>query len=143
MNHPQSKWLICVLFAAVSGVAFAQDDEEGVVEEEISTEMPPPEPACFNVRDINNFDAFEDNFVYVEGRRNQHFLLTMQRSCFGLRQARGIAISNQINRVCSNSFAEITYRDFDTVERCRIREVEAVVDKEAARALAERRKNQE
>ncbi len=143
MNHPQSKWLICVLFAAVSSVAFAQDDEEGVVEEEISTEMPPPEPACFNVRDINNFDAFEDNFVYVEGRRNQHFLLTMQRSCFGLRQARGIAISNQINRVCSNSFAEITYRDFNTVMRCRIREVEAVVDKEAARALAERRKNQE
>ncbi len=129
--------------SSLFGSAIAQDDEEGVVEEEISTATPPPEPACFNVRDINNFDAFEDNFVYVEGRRNQHFLLTMQRSCFGLRQARGIAISNQINRVCSNSFAEITYRDFNTVMRCRIREVEAVVDKEAARALAERRKDQE
>jgi hypothetical protein len=128
-------------------LAIAQDDAEvsaeNSVEEKITTEVPAPEPACFSVRDINNFDALGDRFVYVEGRRNQHYLLTMQRACFGLRSANGIAISNTIDRVCSNSFADITYREFGTIESCTIREVESVADKAAAEAIAERRRNQE
>ena len=143
MNQPQSQWIPLTLLAAIAAVAVAQDDEDSVVNEEISTGIAAPEPACFNVRDINGFDSLDDTFVYVTGRRDQHFLLTMDRSCFGLRNARGIAISNTINRVCSNSFGEITYRDFNTVVNCRIREVEAVADKETATAIAERRKNQE
>lgn len=143
MAQFRDRWLTCVLLATVSNLAFAQNDADEVIEEEISTDAPPPEPACFNVRDIDNFDALNDSFVYVSGRRNQHYLLTMQRSCFGLRNARGIAISNQINRICSNSFGEISYRDFDTVVKCGIRQIEAVADKDAARALVERRKNQE
>ncbi len=87
--------------------------------------------------------VIDDSFVYLSGRRNQHYLLTMQRSCSGLRNARGIAISNQINRICSNSFGAITYRDFDTVVRCGIRQIEAVADKDAARALVERRRDQQ
>ncbi len=143
MAQLHSRWLTCVLLATVSSVALAQDDAGEVIQEEISTDAPPPEPACFNVRDINNFDPLDDSFVYIAGRRNQHYLLTMQRSCFGLRNARGIAISNQINRICSNSFGEITYRDFDTVVKCGIRQIEAVADKDAARALVERRKDQQ
>jgi len=143
MAQCHCRWLICILLATVSSLAFAQDDADVVIEEEISTDAPPPEPACFNVRDIDNFDALDDSFVYISGRRNQHYLLTMQRSCFGLRSARGIAISNHINRVCSNTFGEITYRDINTVAKCGIRQIEAVADKDAARALVERRKDQQ
>ena len=147
MIQAHMRFFGCVVFAAMSSLAFAQDDAdavaEDVVNEEISTDTPAPEPACFNVRDINNFDAIDDRFVYVEGRRDQHYLLTMDRSCFGLRSANGIAITNQMNRVCSNNFAKISYRDFGTTESCTIREVESVADKAAAVAIAERRKSQD
>ena len=143
MTRYHARSLSCILFLTLSSLAFAQDDADEVIEEEISTDAPPPEPACFNVRDINNFDPLDDSFVYISGSRNQHYLLTMQRSCFGLRNARGIGISNHLNRVCSNAFGEISYRDFDRVVTCGIRQIEAVADKDAARALAERRKNQE
>ena len=143
MAQFHNRWLTCVLLATATGLAFAQDDADEVIEEEISTDAPPPEPACFSVRDINNFDPLNDSFVYVSGRRDQHYLLTMQHACFGLRNARGIAISNQMNRIGSNSFGEISYRDVDTVVKCGIRQIEAVVDKDAARALVERRKDQQ
>lgn len=153
MIRTHIRYAVCTLFALAWTVAFGQDgadeaamdgdsESESVVEEEISMGTPPPEPACFNVRDIDNFDAIGDSFVYVQGRRNQHYLLTMTRSCFGLRSANGIAISNVTNRVCSGNFSEITYRHFETVETCTIREVEEVADKAAADAIAERRRDQ-
>ena len=102
--------------------------------------MPVAEPACFNVRTASNFNALSNRHVYVEGRRDEHYLLTMFNVCFGLRNAFGIALSNDFSRVCSNTGATIYYRDFGRMEACRVGDVEAVASREAAREIVELRR---
>jgi hypothetical protein len=124
---------------SVLTVGLAQDEAEPPKEVEIGDGPPPSEEACFNVRQARSFDALADEFVYVDGGGDDHFLLTMFRGCIGLRDSLRIAISNDFSRVCSNSFATITYRGLGELETCRIRRVEAVEDKAAAEALVESR----
>ena len=97
------------------------------------------EEACFFVRDIDDFDALSDEFVFVEGRGDENFLLTMWAGCFGLEGAVGIAVSSPMSRVCSTSGAEIRYRGLGRLETCRIRAVEAVASKEVAETIVEQR----
>ncbi len=134
--------------------AWAQDEPESEAradaaaneaeEVEIDPNAPPSaEPGCFSVRRIRNFSPLSDVALYVDGGGGNHFLLTMDRSCFGLRNAQGIAIDNHTDRVCSNSQARVTYRGVGrSLESCRIRTVEAVEDREAARTIAELRRQQ-
>jgi hypothetical protein len=133
MNYGRSLLLGCALSVLTTGLA--QDGAEKPKEVEIGGGPPPSEEACFNVREVRNFDAFDDEFIYVEGRGDQHFLLTTFRGCIGLRDSLRIAISNDFSRVCSNSFASVTYRGLGELETCRIRRVEAVEDKDAAEVL--------
>jgi len=131
----------CALFAFAT--VLAQDDADKVkrVEIEVGDGPPPSEESCFNVRDARSFDALDDQHVYVRGRRNEHYLLTMVAGCIGLRDSFRIAISNDFSRVCSNSFATVTYRGLTgAAETCRVRMVESVEDKDAAEALAESRR---
>jgi hypothetical protein len=134
--------LILVGFVLVLTVGLAQDDRGNVKQVEIDGGEPPAEKACFNVREVRNFDALDDRFVYVEGRGDERFLLTMLPGCIGLRGALGIAISNDFSRVCSLDTARITYRGLGSVETCTIHDVEAVEDKAAAEALVKARKAQ-
>lgn len=121
-----------------------QDSREAVREEAIGGAPPAPEAACFNVRRVDSFDAISDEHVYVAARGGEHYLLTMERSCTGLRNAEQIAIANQIARVCSNSLAEITYRGIGgRLETCWIRQVEGVEDRAAAEYVVRRRAQQE
>ena len=147
--------LILAAVAFVASPVWAQDGEEAEQEAEIAERvvedvaigpgsLPSAEPACFNVRAIRNFSALNDEYIYVQGRRDQHFLLTMERSCFGVRNAQDIAISNIVSRVCSNSLAEVTYRRFgNALETCWILAVEAVEDRAAATAIVEIRTRRE
>ena len=147
MKHLRIGLLGYTLLAVSAGLVLAQDDakeiDESVTDEreikevEIGGGPPPSEEACFNVRTVRDFDGLDDQYIYVEARGDDHFLLTMDLGCIGLRNALGIAISNDVSRVCSNSFATITYRQFGRLETCRVREVEAVEDKAAAQTLAE------
>ena len=101
--------------------------------------MPVAEQACFNARTATNFSALSRRHVYVQGRRNEHYLLTMFNVCFGLRNASGIAIENTLSRVCSNTGATIYYRDFGRLEACRVSEVESVASRQAAQEIVELR----
>ena len=140
MTNNTTAMIGAFVFVLGGSLAVAQDDEpEQVKEVDISDSPPVAQEACFNVRDVRNFDAISDRYVYVEGRRDAHYLLTMWTGCFGLRGALGIAISNDFNRVCSNSSATIAYREFGGLETCRIREVESVDDKDAAEEIVELR----
>lgn len=103
-------------------------------------EMLRAEPACFNARTATNFSALSNRHVYLEGRRDEHYLLTMFNYCSGLRSAFGIALSNDLSRVCSNTSATIYYRDFGRLEACRVRDVESVASREAAREIVELRR---
>jgi hypothetical protein len=148
--------LIGTVFAATITVmsAWAQDEAENEVGEdaaaseveevEIDPNAPPStEPGCFSVRRIRNFSGLSDEALYVDGGGGNHFLLTMDRGCFSLRNAQGIAIDNHTDRVCSNSQARVTYRGVGrSLESCRIRNVEAVEDRAAARTIAEARRQQ-
>ena len=108
---------------------------------ELDPNAPPStRPGCLSIRRVRNFSGLSNELVYVEEAGNSHFLLTMFRSCLGLRNARTIAIENHRDRVCSDSQAEITFRGVGgRRESCQIRTVEAVEDRDAARALAELR----
>ena len=122
----------------IIGTAFAQDEADAPKPVDVDAKgEPPSQEACFNVREVEDFSALDDLHVYLEGRRSdQHYLLTMFQGCVGLRGAIGIAISNEISRVCSNDNARVTYRGFGRVETCPIEKVEAVEDRESAEALA-------
>ena len=123
--------------------ALAQDDADKPREIDITGGPPPSEEACFFVRDARNFSALDDEYVYIEGRRNEHFLLTMWPGCIGLEGALNIALSNELNRVCSIDSATVTYRGLGQLQSCRVRRIEAVEDRAAAEALAEFRKREE
>ena len=108
------------------------------------TQAAESERVCVFARDIDNFDALDNRHVYVEGRRDQQYLFSLDPGCFGLRSANVIAISDTTSRVCSNSFGRLTYREAGTGLRyCRIRDIEVVADKDAARALVQARKDEQ
>jgi imidazolonepropionase-like amidohydrolase len=114
--------------------------ETGVTEIDAASIPPTTEEGCFVVREVRNFDALSNEFVFVEGRRDEMFLLTMFRNCLGLRDSFEIAIQSRMSRVCSNSSADIRYRGIDgRLESCQIVKVEKVDDKAAAEALVEQR----
>ncbi len=146
-----------IMFTAVTMFAisaWAQDESESEAgadavaseakEVKIDANAPPSaEPGCFSVGRVRNFSPLSDEALYVDGGGGNHFLLTMDRSCFGLRNAYRIAIDNHMDRVCSNSQARVTYRGVGrSLESCRIRTVEAVEDRAAARTIAEARRQQ-
>jgi len=141
---------LSLIATIVAASVYAQDGAEGdaagaaaseVEEVALDPNAPPAtEPACFSARGVRNFSALHNQYVYVQGRGDEHFLLTMERSCFGLRSAEGIAIENHTDRVCSNSQAGVTYRGSGgRLDTCYISEVEAVEDRDAARAIVESR----
>ena len=99
------------------------------------------EPVCFSDYDIRSFNPVDDEFIYVEGRRDSHYLFTMQRGCIGLRSANVIGIPDQPGRICANSLDDIIYRDMARGQSsCRILDIERVNSREEARELAEARK---
>ncbi|HEY5623255.1 MAG TPA: DUF6491 family protein [Gammaproteobacteria bacterium] len=140
-------FILLIAGAVVAVSAAAQNETKSggsdVISEPITSEAPPPEPACFNVRDIDSFSPLSDRFVWIEARRDEGYLLTIDRACFGLRSAQDIAISNHMNRVCANSQAKITFVDFGQVEECVIRTIETVSDRATAEMIVERRRQQD
>jgi len=99
------------------------------------------EPVCLSDYDIRSFNAIDDEFMYVEGRGDAHYLFTMQRGCIGLRSASVIGIPDQPGRICSNSLDEVIYRDISRGQTsCRILNIERVNSREEARELAEARR---
>lgn len=131
--------LTSLALALDSAVADEQKDagDKGAEETEVE------ERACFNRRQVNSFDGLSDKHVYIKEGVNDYYLLTMRSRCTGLRNARGIGIKDTMNRICSNSFAEIIFNDMGRVQRCRIGTVERVQNKDEAKALVAERQDYE
>ncbi len=129
--HP----LIPVLALCATAV-FAQEADESVGEEEEAFEK-----VCVNKRNINSFDAIDDQHLYIKASGNRHFLFTMWNRCYSLRNAHGIGIKDTMSRVCSGGFGEVVYRDMSRrFQTCKIDTIETVASKEDARGLVEDRK---
>ena len=129
------RWQLLILILALSATSsFADEAEDESDEEEIV------ERVCVNKRSINSFDPIDDQYVYIKATGNNHYLFTMQRRCFGLGGAYGIAVKDTMSRVCSDGFGEIVYRDRgQRLQSCRIGTIEEVASKEDARGLVEDR----
>jgi len=130
------RWQLIMLILAMSiSSAFAEEADDDADDEESSARV------CVNKRQINSFDAIDDQHVYIKATGNKHFLFTMQRRCFGLRSAQGIGIKDTMSSVCSGSFGEIVYRDMGRrLETCRIETIERVASKDDAKGLVDDRK---
>ena len=100
---------------------------------------PKEKKTCFNVRDTRSYTALHDRYVYVKCVRKKHYLLTIDQGCRGMMNSFGVSITNDFNRVCSQSGAMISFREYSQPKRCRILEVEAVEDLKAAEELVEER----
>ena len=124
-----------ILIMALGGCATTSED---VADESQGA----AERVCVNIRNIDSFDAIDDQHIYVRARgRQEHFLFTMDPGCFGLRSAHTIAVKDTLSNVCSNSFGEVIYRDMGRgLESCGIRNMEAVANKNDAEGLVEDRK---
>ena len=127
--------LLGLLLLVCSPLALSQEEAEEAEEEEVT------ERVCVNKRSINSFDAIDDQHVYIKATGNKYYLFTMQRKCFGLRNAYGIAVKDTMSQVCSKGFGEIVYRGTgQRLESCRIDTIEAVAGKDDARGRVEDRK---
>jgi hypothetical protein len=130
------RWRLLILNLALSTLGVFADEAEDEAEEEEAVER-----ICVNKRSINSFDAIDDQHIYIKATGNKHYLFTMQRKCFGLRSAYGIAVKDTMSRVCSKGFGEIVYRGRgQRLESCRIDTIEVVAGKDDARGLVEDRK---
>jgi hypothetical protein len=120
-------FLFCLITLVAGAPVSAQDEDEKPAED--------GKKVCVNARIVDNFDALSDRYVYVEARGNDHYLFTMQGTCFGLRNAKGIALKDTTSRICSDGFGEIVYRDMGSTRSCRIGKIEVVESKEDAAAI--------
>ena len=67
-------WHLLILVVTIGATnAFADDADEEATEEEAV------ERVCVNKRNINSFNAIDDEHVYIKVSVNDHYLFTMQR----------------------------------------------------------------
>ena len=124
------------MILTLSATAVAAEDANDEVEGEEAIEK-----VCVNKRNINSFDAIDDQHLYIKASGQRHYLFTMWRRCFGLRNANGIGIKDTMSSVCSGGFGEVVYRDMGRqLQSCRIGTIETVASKDDAKGLVEDRK---
>jgi len=92
--------VVLVLAIALMGCGTASDTAL-----EAETAAGDAEETCFNVRDARSYRVLHDRYVFVRCVHKRQYLLTIDRGCRGLSHGFGIAISNEFNRVCSQSGA--------------------------------------
>lgn len=110
----------------ISPAAFAEDETKAEVER-----------ACFNTDRVRNFDGLSDNFLYIEIKSTEMYLLSLRNPCFGLRSAQVIAFKDTLRRICSDdSFVDIVIRDVSRPMSCRVENIERVESKAEAQAIA-------
>ena len=116
-------WYCFVLILALSSIAaFAEEAVEEAEEEEAVDKV------CVNKRNINSFDAIDDQHLYIKATGNRHYLFTMWNRCFGLRNANGIGIKDTMSRVCSGGFGEVVFRDMSRgLQSCKIGSIETLI----------------
>ena len=118
----------------ILGAAAAADEHEEAPADESE------EKVCIQSNLIRNFDGLSDDYLFVEQRQKEYFLLTMQFRCSGLRFAQGIALKDTTSRICSGGFGEVIFRERGFGPKtCRIEKIERVENKDEARAIIKER----
>ncbi|MEW6338006.1 MAG: DUF6491 family protein [Acidobacteriota bacterium] len=95
--------------------------------------------ACFRVRQVESISPLHERFVFVESRRHERYLLTLDGFNPGVRFATGFAIADDFSRVCADSGASLLYLDGGREVRARIIGIEAVASRDEAERLVRER----
>lgn len=124
-------WQLSALILAMSASGALADEAENEADEDGATER-----VCVKNRNINSFDAIDEQHIYVKATGNNHFLFTMQHRCLGLGSAFNIGLKNTMSQVCSDGFGRIEYQDsMGRFESCRIDTIERVTGPDDAKRL--------
>ncbi|CAN0312061.1 unnamed protein product, partial [Chrysoparadoxa australica] len=95
------------------------------------------ERACVRLININGYTTLDDRHLLLSGGSSRHYLVTTQRSCYGLERGMQVGLSfPDTARICN---ASLEYLVVPEGGRCRIQSIEAVDDAQAARRLIEAR----
>ena len=95
---------------------------------------------CLPASVLRNFRALSSQHILLQYDSKTFFLMTMQRSCFGLRDTFRM-YPGRTGKVCSNRNDEIMYEDkLGGVKPCKIDLIDAVENRDAAKALIKQRK---
>ena len=99
-----------------------------------------PRENCVRIRTVRNWDALDDEHIWVEANGARQYLMTLWARCPGIRFTQVIALSNASGRICPNDFGSVLYDDGGQAMRCQIGNVEPVGSRSEAEAIiADRR----
>jgi hypothetical protein len=102
-----------------------------------STSENPVERTCVRLININGYTTLDDRHLLLSGGASRHYLVTTQRSCYGLEHGMQVGLSfPDTARICN---ASLEYLVVAEGGRCRIQSIEAVDDAQAARRLIDAR----
>ncbi|MEE4163141.1 MAG: DUF6491 family protein [Woeseiaceae bacterium] len=99
-----------------------------------------PSANCVRIRSVRNWNAIDDDHLWLEVSGKRQYLLTLWSRCPGIRYARTIALSNAGGRICPSDFGSVTFADAGTLTRCQIEDVELVGSLGEAEAIVQDRK---
>lgn len=102
-----------------------------------STSEEPAQRSCVRLININGYTTLDDRHLLLSGGASRHYLVTTQRSCYGLERGMQVGLSfPDTARICN---ASLEYLVVPEGGRCRIQSIEEVEDAETARRLIEAR----
>jgi len=95
---------------------------------------------CLHASTLRNFRTLSSQHILFQYDSKTFFLMTMQRSCFGLRETFRIH-PGRTGKACSNRNDEIMYEDkIGGAKSCKIDLIDTVESRDAAKALIKQRK---
>jgi hypothetical protein len=134
-----------------TGAAFAQENATDVAAdsetETVQTaaasdvrEESADDETCFDISRVQDISVLSDQHVYVRTIGGNHYLLTMEQTCDNLQRSalsEGVRVQPYGRRVCPNDGSHLIYNWFGRESVCPIQTIDAVEDRQEARAIAE------
>jgi hypothetical protein len=99
-----------------------------------------PRENCVRIRTVRNWDALDDEHLWLEANGGRQYLMTLWARCPGIRFSQVIALSNAGGRICPNDFGSVLYDDGRQPMRCQVGNVEPVGSRGEAEAIIEERR---
>lgn len=99
-----------------------------------------PTVDCVRIRQVRNWDAIDDEHLWLEVSGRRQYLVTLWARCPGIRFAQLIALNNASGRICPNDFGSVLFDDSGQTMRCQIGNVELVGSRGEAESIVADRK---
>ena len=95
---------------------------------------------CIKRREINAISALEDRHALARLSAGRSYLLTLDKTCRGMRSARKVGLDRPAARICGDGSSLLSFEEPGAgPTRCRIEKIDPVADKSEALDLIESR----